>query len=805
MLVPKKNKKYSLLLPMPSQTTATNTFAALRTVAPTTFGATVRRVLVQALNLNPASVGSTVTLTADAATGFATFRLQAAYQQIYYRPAQNKAAAEAALKAIIADFHQRQKRVDATMPPLFGDYLHLESLTPVYRTAMGTPLLHYWQAQLVPRFANPLYEKPHSLAHDYTPNLPEKDKKNTAAQQPTIALPHEYVTIDFADRSIIGLEYQHTPVLQTSGTEPVALYANAAANTLLLRRKNDLLLPVMRLPDGREVAACAESEGLAEGALKRVNTLPTEFDRGKDGRILFENGRIIVVLHICFYGGGFDALFDALRRAKEADLIKPDDKDLHSWLNSKRTAIDADIEGDKLCEPKDKRPNLLKVSKQNFTTDLVQYQANFIARMLNEFTHTAYGPDNGEYPVHFEIHGNYYAEDTTKSLMHGNVKMVDGKRVPANNALLFLRLEAIDMGGPHNSIMGNLTADKRETCDNSIMTSTLHLSTTALVHEVIVHPFWGRGKFIGQEHLDPDWVNNPIGYPTIPSIRFVDYDPPRTEATIKNLPENLKIQGTNRLDKSKRKVLPPDILLADAPNMPIKWNKITNSAWVGDATNTFFDFQKSSLNITQYTYKDKQEPHELKSGNYKPDGSNGKIRLLWLICIVLFATSLSACLGFKQQQIQKKCLHREDSLCANYRNRVKNGDFDFYYKKDLALGCQASYTKKEIEKKLGKPFRIHKGKTGYEYNGIETEDWIYVRRQSLEEGRKLITAVYIFPFSMETNRTYTPGKGGKFEATFFATMGGCDPDDFFNFWNQDSLDIKIPYIFRDKTSAYGRL
>ncbi|MEY4926090.1 MAG: hypothetical protein RI894_526 [Bacteroidota bacterium] len=92
-------------------------FHGYRTVSPSLFGATVRPALQNLLNINPTSVGKTVVLETDAATGFLTFRLQAAYTRPHYRAATTKAAAEKEWSEIKASIHRRQASLQS---PVFG-------------------------------------------------------------------------------------------------------------------------------------------------------------------------------------------------------------------------------------------------------------------------------------------------------------------------------------------------------------------------------------------------------------------------------------------------------------------------------------------------------------------------------------------------------------------------------------------------------------------------------------------------------------------------------------------------------------
>jgi hypothetical protein len=490
-----------------------------------------------------------------------------------------------------------------------------------------------------------------------------------SASQKEIALLGESVTVHFAEGRIIGLDYHHLPVLEEKYTEKVDLYpaifqtvtpkeaGNDAENVnaktaksaapktavssaagfggvLLFKRKGDLLLPFLRLNDGRETAASAEGEGMTEKA--SILTLPSTFTRGSSGRVLFEKDKITVVLHICFYGGGFAALFEALRQGKQSSVIDPDNTDLIKWLNDKKTIIETDLEGDKYCPPKEKRPNLLKDLKVNFMDSLVQHQANFIAGMLNEFAHKATGPDEEEYPVRFEVHGYFYDEVSILTFIHDNVQIVDGNRKAANK-------------------------------DNDVK---------------------------------------------------------------------------------------------------LKWLLIVLGAFSCFTMSACFSTKQVPQLVSAVEQRKQDSIYAELNDYFKYIGSF--------------------------DLYYKKCLHREDSLCALYRNRPQDSTFDFYYYNSIKLICKATYTQDDIKKMLGKPFRIWLGN----YTGtrkITHETWIYILMQRREKSGIFIDAILFVPFDRKTKLAYNYGEWGR--QHIFSTMGGCEPDYFFQYWNQDDFDKKIPYIF----------
>ena len=149
---------------------------------------------------------------------------------------------------------------------------------------------------------------------------------------------------------------------------------DAQRQVLLLKRKGDRLLPFARLANGLEVPACVEAEDAvkAETHDATTNSLPSQFNRGAGGRILFENGKIIVVLHLCFYGEGFADLFKALRNDRQNALIKS--PLLSDWLVTKKAAIDQAIAAETTKAATDKNPNLSQYLKDNFVVDAVQQQ-----------------------------------------------------------------------------------------------------------------------------------------------------------------------------------------------------------------------------------------------------------------------------------------------------------------------------------------------------------------------------------------------------------------------------------------------
>jgi hypothetical protein len=78
---------------------------------------------------------------------------------------------------------------------------------------------------------------------------------------------------------------------------------------------------------------------------KTIKNLPEKFNRGKDGRILFETvggeNRITVVMNICFYGYGFEDLYNACYSGSYSKKIRT--RRIEEWLRVMKVRINQDL------------------------------------------------------------------------------------------------------------------------------------------------------------------------------------------------------------------------------------------------------------------------------------------------------------------------------------------------------------------------------------------------------------------------------------------------------------------------------
>jgi hypothetical protein len=585
----------------------------------------------------------------------------------------------------------------------------------------------------------------------------------------------------------------------------------------------------------RAAKRAAEKSNLQK---KMPPQIPKDVVNGKNGRVRFDAPQvtdlygIAVNIYICFYGYGFQDLFvrcidNNLTYNNRHDPREPivRSKEIRDWLVVQSKQLQDKLKADNVftqfqqLKTEKQKYDFLHTQydklEQKFYQDLVDKQCIYFHTVLNRdgYSHKAEGPDKEIYDVSFYIEGQYIIDETdVKSLMVEN----SGKNL--NNTLFFVRMELFD-GAPHNSQMKGIKTGKPTSGDNSMIISSLHLLSTHFTHELIAHPFWGRGDN-GGAHLPPNWNLHKEKYGTTPSIRLTDYDPYKegldsNRGIIVGLPDNLKIKVpdygiVNRLDQDKRKVLSSDIPFVSMENNTnieankLIWQKASDGryyAWIGDATNTFFAYDKNGQSDTpfleQQQYTDKG--NSAKPTTSKVDGSK-MIKLLSLIFLIftsIFAGACNPCTCRKAEEVTyakyRQCiLSSSDSICSF---RAENG---------LTFDCAHRYTRAYIAKQLGKPFRIYIRDKEIPHNSPPTyyEDWLYPSYlEKSPNQRSWIGSLLVIRFELKKDKMMRFKKSpcpGKDCHQYFDTSAQDDDGDWVNFINSDSFDIKYPYILRNE-------